>query len=116
MSSRDISIEYRAWRLDVLRNGGRKCAECGSVRTLHCHHIKTWDEYPELRFDVSNGMVLCKECHIARHPFMTKYKDKKRRTKKLPKAERLKNYLKIRLQAAIKREKKFNCKIRYAKR
>ena len=37
----------------------RKCGEEG----MDAHHKKSWKEYPELRFDVSNGECLCEDCH-----------------------------------------------------
>lgn len=30
---------------------------------LHADHIKTWREYPELKFEVSNCRTLCRPCH-----------------------------------------------------
>jgi hypothetical protein len=40
-----------------------ECKCCGSKPTLHAHHIKSWKDHPELRFDVSNGITLCDKCH-----------------------------------------------------
>jgi hypothetical protein len=35
---------------------------------LHAHHIKEWEYYPELRYELSNGMTLCRRpCHKEIH-------------------------------------------------
>jgi hypothetical protein len=36
-------------------------ADCGEV-----HHIKSFALYPELRFDINNGITTCRECHLER--------------------------------------------------
>ncbi|MBC7933196.1 MAG: HNH endonuclease [Rubrivivax sp.] len=49
------------------------CQHCGARSGkdrpvyLHAHHVKQFAYYPELRFEVSNGLTLCKECHGAVH-------------------------------------------------
>lgn len=70
MSSR----EYRNWRKAVLEKDAFRCVKCGSKQKLHVHHIKSFIKYPELRFLVSNGEILCIDCHkktdtYARHKF-----------------------------------------------
>jgi 5-methylcytosine-specific restriction endonuclease McrA len=55
-----------AWSTLVkLRDG--KCTECGSVYDLHAHHIKSFSEHEELRYDVNNGITLCGPCHRKHH-------------------------------------------------
>ena len=58
---------YRKWREEVLTRDGHKCAECGSSENLEVHHIKEFSIYPELRFDVDNGITLCRSCHRKHH-------------------------------------------------
>jgi hypothetical protein len=58
---------YYAWRRDVLRRD-KVCQECGSDTELHAHHIKPWQDFPELRYVVDNGILLCWTCHKKQHP------------------------------------------------
>jgi len=60
--------EYIEWRDAVYRRDGYTCQECGAQSELNAHHIKSWARHPELRFDVSNGVTLCKTCHAKKHP------------------------------------------------
>ena len=61
------SLEYREWRMKILDKHGHKCKICGSTERLEVHHIKPVLEYPEAIFDMDNGIVLCKSCHIQQH-------------------------------------------------
>lgn len=56
--------EYKQWRSNVLERDSWTCQTCG-IRgvELHSHHIKEWSEYPDLRYDVENGVTLCRPCH-----------------------------------------------------
>ena len=60
--------EYITWRVNVYKRDDYTCHDCGKRGIyLHAHHLKGWTKYPELRFDVDNGISLCRECHWARH-------------------------------------------------
>lgn len=63
--------EVRRWRFDVFARDGFCCAHCGDDRgrNLNAHHIKPWADYPELRFEVGNGITLCKSCHWLCHAY-----------------------------------------------
>ena len=37
--------------------------KCGSNRQVQAHHIKTWANASYLRYDVDNGITLCRDCH-----------------------------------------------------
>ena len=54
---------YRVWRKKVLERDNYECTKCSSKDNLHVDHINPFVPYPELRFEVSNGRVLCFDCH-----------------------------------------------------
>ena len=60
------SVEYIKWRDLVIERDGC-CKLCGSKENLHAHHIKDFISYPELRYDVENGVTLCGSCHAKVH-------------------------------------------------
>lgn len=55
---------FQEWRMRVFVRDNWTCRECGkrSVK-LHAHHIKSFAKHQELRFDLENGITLCKPCH-----------------------------------------------------
>jgi len=59
------SPAYAKFRKEVRSRDGNKCQwpSCGSTKTLEIHHIRKWSDFPALRFDVSNGITLCRKCH-----------------------------------------------------
>lgn len=69
-SKKRLTYEYRKWRKEVLERDWNKCKECGSKTLLHVHHIKPFSIYKSLRTELSNGITLCKSCHIKIHKKM----------------------------------------------
>lgn len=54
----------REWRTTVFERDHYTCRQCGRHGVkLQAHHIKSFKGHPELRYDVSNGLTLCLECH-----------------------------------------------------
>lgn len=61
--------EIKLWRNFVFERDNFTCQHCGDNKggNLQAHHIKSFADYPELRFEVSNGLTLCKPCHDKHH-------------------------------------------------
>lgn len=47
----------------VFARDSYKCVVCRASGDLQVDHIKSWAEYPELRFDLDNCRTLCMACH-----------------------------------------------------
>jgi len=60
------SREYEAWRQQVLDRYDWQCVVCGQFAPV-AHHLQSFCDNPDLRFEVGNGMALCVDCHIAFH-------------------------------------------------
>lgn len=56
---------YRLWRDQIFKRDGYKCKmgnnDC--VTYIEAHHILSWGEYPELRYQLTNGITLCRFHH-----------------------------------------------------
>lgn len=59
------SQEYKHWRKQIWLRDNFKCRIgnedcCGRIEV---HHILSWSEYPELRYQINNGITLCHAHH-----------------------------------------------------
>ena len=60
--------KYKEWHDAVFRRDNWTCQKCGyKGKIINAHHIKSWSDFPELRYDVNNGITLCDKCHKKEH-------------------------------------------------
>ena len=59
--------KYDAWRQVVHQRDNYLCQHCKTSENIIAHHIIPWKESFELRIEVSNGLTLCKSCHMRHH-------------------------------------------------
>ena len=71
--------DYRLWRVFVIRRD-KICRCCGSKDKREAHHIEDGSHNANLRFDVDNGITLCRRCHSQFHTnFKNSYREKTNR-------------------------------------
>lgn len=68
-----FDLHWKLWREAVFKRDNFTCQSCNKKGGyLEPHHIKGWAQYPELRYEVSNGQTLCKACHKLTDNYMGK--------------------------------------------
>ena len=65
------------FRREVLKRDNKTCQVClkkeGKNLKLVAHHIKTVKDYPDLRFEIDNGLTVCVPCHADIHGYKKSY-------------------------------------------
>jgi 5-methylcytosine-specific restriction endonuclease McrA len=64
-----VSLRYERWRNEIYKRDNFTCQKCGDSTggNLNAHHLKGFTKHPELRFNINNGITLCKLCHKKEH-------------------------------------------------
>jgi 5-methylcytosine-specific restriction endonuclease McrA len=58
----------KIWQREVFSRDAAQCQNCGAKDlTLHAHHIESFEDHPEERWNVDNGITLCFRCHWSEH-------------------------------------------------
>lgn len=56
---------YKSWRDSVFERDDYTCTECKAKGVyLEAHHISPWGSDVSKRYNIDNGITLCKDCHI----------------------------------------------------
>ena len=85
-------LQYKKWRLDVMRKDKWTCVECGSKDKIQVDHIKPFSKIIkeenitsvkealrcDILWDISNGRVLCLKCHLKTETWGNRNKNNKK--------------------------------------
>lgn len=63
LSENRLGLKAAMWSLSVKERDSYTCKKCGSNKDLHAHHILPWKKDESKRFNIENGITLCRSCH-----------------------------------------------------
>jgi hypothetical protein len=66
-SSKRNNSQLKTWRKQVWRRDNYKCCVCGDNNKINAHHLEGYIHNPKLRYNIENGITLCKKCHNSFH-------------------------------------------------
>ncbi|MFQ3578585.1 MAG: HNH endonuclease signature motif containing protein [Bacteroidales bacterium] len=63
--NREYDKRYKQWLASVKKRDNYRCRMpyCKNTKKLQVHHIQKWSDREDLRFDINNGITLCRYCH-----------------------------------------------------
>ena len=63
------------WALAVKRRDNFTCQVCGSKEKLVAHHLNSYASAKDKRYDIENGVTMCRDCHTDFHTnFLENYR------------------------------------------
>ena len=75
MKSQKRDFRYQDWRNSVIERDGSKCTICSKFCMYPItHHIEHASENESLKYDISNGVTLCYDCHMTVHNKVSYYR------------------------------------------
>ena len=70
MSEERNNSQLKSFRRAVFERDHYTCQLCGATQAedkLNAHHLNSYLDYPDERYDLNNGITLCVQCHKAFH-------------------------------------------------
>jgi 5-methylcytosine-specific restriction endonuclease McrA len=63
-----LKPEYKSWKISVFQRDAYSCQKCLATNTyIEAHHIFNWNDNPDKRYEIENGITFCKNCHSSFH-------------------------------------------------
>lgn len=60
------AYKVKSWAKSIYARDHFTCWMCGTKgKKIEAHHIDRWVDAPDKRFDIANGITLCKDCHLS---------------------------------------------------
>lgn len=67
-AARTRDYRHVRWADSVIRRDKAVCQKCGATGIeMHAHHLNSYIDHTELRYDQNNGVTLCCYCHWDEH-------------------------------------------------
>lgn len=66
------------WKYAIQQLRGMQCQKCGTTEGRLCaHHVKSRKQFPQFKYDLNNGIILCNSCHAKEHDVFRMHKKSK---------------------------------------
>ena len=66
-NKKEIVNNEGQWRIKVLTRDNFTCKLCGYKPARIAHHISSRNYYPNIKWDIENGLTVCDKCHQTYH-------------------------------------------------
>lgn len=63
VGERSTAALLKDWSITVRSRDGNKCVVCGAAKYVQAHHLLPKERYPELKYELLNGVSLCVKHH-----------------------------------------------------
>lgn len=69
--------KIKIWRNSVFKRDNYTCDICKNIGVkIQAHHLNGWSYFKDERFNLENGITLCKKCHFDFHKSLGGFRNK----------------------------------------